>query len=50
MLIMAGAFGIYAYAISRGHSIGLARTLVVITIVVMEIFDLDRRPRRGRRH
>ncbi|WP_425417794.1 cation-transporting P-type ATPase [Oricola indica] len=36
-LFFAGVFGIYAYAIDRGHSIELARTIALNTLVVMEI-------------
>ena len=36
-LFFAGVFGIYAYAIDRGHSIELARTMALNTLVVMEI-------------
>jgi magnesium-transporting ATPase (P-type) len=39
-LFLAGVFGIYAYAIDRGHSVELARTLSLNTLVVMEIFHL----------
>lgn len=40
ILFLCGVFGIYAYAINRGYSIELARTLAVNTLVVMEIFHL----------
>ena len=40
LLFVAGAFGIFFYAVERGLSIDLARTMVVNTIVVMEIFYL----------
>ena len=40
LLFVAGAFGIFFYAIERGLSVELARTMVVNTIVVMEIFYL----------
>jgi magnesium-transporting ATPase (P-type) len=40
LLFVAGAFGIFFYAIERGLSVDLARTMVVNTIVVMEIFYL----------
>ena len=40
ILFVCGAFGIYAYAIDRGYPVELARTLVVNTLVVMEIFYL----------
>ncbi|MDJ0513691.1 MAG: cation-transporting P-type ATPase [Methyloceanibacter sp.] len=36
-LFVAGAFGVFFYAIDRGQSIDMARTMVVNTIVVMEI-------------
>jgi magnesium-transporting ATPase (P-type) len=40
LLFVAGAFGIFFYAVERGLSIEFARTMVVNTIVVMEIFYL----------
>ena len=40
VIFICGVFGIYQYAINKGYSIELARTLVVNTIVVMEIFHL----------
>ncbi|PSJ15954.1 carbonate dehydratase [Nitrosomonas supralitoralis] len=40
LLFLCGVYGIYAYAIDRGYSIELARTLAVNTLVVMEIFHL----------
>jgi magnesium-transporting ATPase (P-type) len=40
LLFVAGAFGIFFYAIERGYSTELARTMVVNTIVVMEAFYL----------
>lgn len=40
VLFLAGVFGIYAYALDRGHSVELARTIVLNTLVVMEIFHL----------
>lgn len=40
VLFMVGAFGIFHYAEARGLTIEAARTLVVNTIVVMEIFYL----------
>ena len=39
-LFLCGVFGIYSYAIDRGHSLELARTMVTNTLVVMEIFYL----------
>ena len=40
LLFLGAVFGIYAYAIDRGYSLELARTMVVNTLVVMEIFHL----------
>jgi magnesium-transporting ATPase (P-type) len=40
LLFVAGAFGIFFYALESGHSLEVARTMVVNTIVVMEIFYL----------
>jgi magnesium-transporting ATPase (P-type) len=40
LLFVAGAFGIFFYAVEQGYSVDLARTMVVNTIVVMEIFYL----------
>lgn len=40
ILFLCGVFGIYAYALDRGYSVDLARTLAVNTLVVMEIFHL----------
>jgi magnesium-transporting ATPase (P-type) len=40
ILFLCGVYGIYTYAIDRGYSIELARTLAVNTLVVMEIFHL----------
>ncbi len=39
-LMVAGAFGIYAWAVGRGLSLEAARTMVVNALVVMEIFYL----------
>lgn len=39
-LFVLGVFGIQAYAVDRGYSVELARTLALNTIVVMEIFHL----------
>jgi magnesium-transporting ATPase (P-type) len=39
-LFLCGIFGMFAYAIDRGYSIELARTIAVNTLVVMEIFHL----------
>ncbi len=40
ILFVVGVFGIFFYAIGRGFSVELARTMVVNTIVVMEAFYL----------
>lgn len=40
VLFLCGVYGIYSYAMDRGHSLELARTLAVNTLVVMEIFHL----------
>jgi magnesium-transporting ATPase (P-type) len=40
VLFMAFALAIFFYALGRGHDIDLARTMVVNTIVVLEIFYL----------
>ncbi|MCJ7529247.1 MAG: cation transporting ATPase C-terminal domain-containing protein, partial [Methyloceanibacter sp.] len=40
LLFMIGAFGVFFYATERGLSVETARTMVVNTIVVMEIFYL----------
>jgi magnesium-transporting ATPase (P-type) len=40
ILFLCGVYGIHAYAIDRGHSLELARTLALNTLVVMEIFHL----------
>jgi potassium/sodium efflux P-type ATPase len=40
LLFVAGAFGMFTWAIQRGLSVEEARTIVVNTIVVMEIFYL----------
>jgi magnesium-transporting ATPase (P-type) len=39
-LFLFAAFGVYEYAVDRGYSIELARTMTVNTIVVLEIFHL----------
>jgi magnesium-transporting ATPase (P-type) len=39
-LFLCGVFGSYHYAIERGYSIELARTIALNTLVVMEIFQL----------
>jgi calcium-translocating P-type ATPase len=40
LLFTAGAFGIFAWALARGFDVATARTMVVNTICVMEIFYL----------
>lgn len=39
-LILVAVFGIYAYAVDRGHSQLLARTLAMNTLVALEMFHL----------
>jgi len=39
-LFICGVFGMYHYAIDQGHSVELARTIALNTLVVMEIFQL----------
>ncbi|MEY8838724.1 cation transporting ATPase C-terminal domain-containing protein, partial [Cribrihabitans sp. XS_ASV171] len=39
-LFLAGVFSIFTYAINQGHSVALAQTLAMNTLVVMEIFHL----------
>ncbi|MDY6948562.1 MAG: cation-transporting P-type ATPase, partial [Pseudomonadota bacterium] len=40
VLFLSGVFGMFSYALDRGYSIELARTIAVNTLVVMEIFHL----------
>lgn len=40
VLFLCGVYGIFAYAIDKGYSIELARTMALNTLVVMEIFHL----------
>ena len=40
ILFLGGVFGIFTYALDRGYSIELARTMAMNTLVVMEIFHL----------
>lgn len=40
VLFLGGVFGIYAYAIDRGYSAELARSMALNTLVVLEIFHL----------
>lgn len=39
-LFVVAVFGIYTYAVRTGHSIGLAQTMAMNTLVVLEIFHL----------
>ncbi|WP_188662799.1 cation-transporting P-type ATPase [Terasakiella brassicae] len=39
-LFLCGVFGMYHYAVERGYSVELARTIALNTLVVMEIFHL----------
>jgi hypothetical protein len=39
-LFACGVFGIFTYAVDRGYSVELARTIALNTLVVMEIFPL----------
>ncbi len=39
-LFLAAVFGVYAYAVDKGHAPELARTMAVNTLVVLEIFHL----------
>lgn len=40
ILFICGVFGLYFYALDRGYSIELARTIALNTLVVIEIFHL----------
>ena len=40
VLFLGGVFGIFSYAVDRGYSLELARTIALNTLVVMEIFHL----------
>ena len=40
ILFLCGVYGMFTYAIDKGYSTELARTIVVNTLVVMEIFHL----------
>lgn len=40
VLFLCGVFGIFSYAVDRGYSVDLARTMALNTLVVMEIFHL----------
>jgi magnesium-transporting ATPase (P-type) len=39
-LFLCAVYGLYAYAIDRGYSVEMARTIAVNTLVVLEIFHL----------
>ena len=39
-LFMAAVFGVFTYAIDKGHSLALAQTMAMNTLVVLEIFHL----------
>jgi magnesium-transporting ATPase (P-type) len=40
MLFLAAVYGVYTYALDRGYSVALSRTLAVNTLVMLEIFHL----------
>ncbi|MEX2642905.1 MAG: HAD-IC family P-type ATPase, partial [Acetobacterales bacterium] len=40
VLFLCGVFGMFGYALARGYSVELARTIAVNTLVVLEIFCL----------
>jgi magnesium-transporting ATPase (P-type) len=40
LLFLGGVYGMYAYAVDRGYSLDLARTIALNTLVVLEIFHL----------
>lgn len=40
ILFLCGVLGLYTYAITRGASLALARTVAINTLVIMEIFHL----------
>ena len=40
LLFLAGVFGVYAFAIDKGHAPELARSMAMNTLVVLEIFHL----------
>ena len=39
-LFLAGVYGIYAYALDRGHELDVARSMALNTLVVLKIFHL----------
>jgi calcium-translocating P-type ATPase len=40
LLFLAAVFGVFTYAIDKGHSLALAQTMAMNTLVVLEIFQL----------
>ncbi len=40
VLVLAGVFGMFTYAVDRGYSVDLARTMAMNTLVAMQIFYL----------
>ena len=40
LLFLGGVYGMYAYAVDRGYSLDLARTIALNTMVVLEVFHL----------
>jgi magnesium-transporting ATPase (P-type) len=40
LLFLAAVFGVFTYAIDKGYSLGLAQTMAMNTLVVLEIFHL----------
>ena len=40
LLFLAAVFGVFTYAIDKGHSLALAQTMAMNTLVVLEIFHL----------
>ncbi|MCU0790028.1 MAG: cation-transporting P-type ATPase [Nitratireductor sp.] len=40
ILFLAAVFGVFSYAIDRGHELALAQTMAMNTLVVLEIFHL----------
>jgi len=40
LLFLGGVYGMYAYALDRGYSLDLTRTIALNTLVVLEIFHL----------
>ena len=40
LLFLAAVFGVFSYAIDKGHSLALAQTMAMNTLVVLEVFHL----------